>query len=199
MLRDDFAAEVLNTAVEAVLKAPKWIAEQLAACARETIDSHSTEGESPEKLEYEIRQITQKKEYILDAFFSRDITKEEMRQMNERYDRRLSELHTALCAAREREQLSYETGTLPSDIAAHIAFLDACDRDELFFRSLLNSMTVYPDRRMVIRLNLLPEKWRFVLDYLADMRLRTDDKGCYHNPSVPMSVSRPFSSSKGIL
>lgn len=132
------------------------------------------------------------------SFFSRDITREEMRLMNERYDRRLSELQTALCSAREREQLSYETETQPSDIAAHIAFLDACDRDELYYRSLLNSMNVYPDRRVVIRLNLLPEKWRFVLDSLADMRLRTGDKGCQYDPSVPISVKSPFSSSKGM-
>ena len=143
-----------------------------------------TNGESTEKLEYEIRQLTRKKESILDAFFSKDITKEEMRLMNERYDHQMAELQRALHAAREREQLSYEVSALKADVKAHIGELLAGEVDESFFKSVLDTMIVYPERRIELRLQLLPQKWRFVLDSIADIRRRSG-VGCHFNPDVP--------------
>ncbi len=196
LLRDDFAQEVLKTAAGAILAAPKWATDQITACTKAEIQrSEIAGGDSAEKLEYEIQQVTRKKESILDAFFSKDITKEEMRLMNERYDRQLATLQSGLRAAREREQLSYETATLKADVKSHIGDLLGREADEAFQKAILDTMIVYPDRRLEVRLNLLPIKWRFVLDSIADIRRRS---GCHLDPSVPMSVSRPLSSSKGI-
>ena len=118
--------------------------------------------------------------------------------MNERYDRQTAELRTSLQATREREQLNYETDTLRSDVRAHIASLTGREGEEGYDRNLLDSMTVYPDRRVAVRLNLLPRKWQYVLDSLAKIRQKTSGEGCLYDPSVPISVSRPLSSSKGM-
>lgn len=191
MLRDDFAAEVLKTAADTVLAMPKWTTEGVTACTMAELQhSEITGGDSAEKLEYEIQQITKKKESTLDAFFSKDITKEEMRLMNERYDRQLAQLQTGLQAAREREHLSYETGTLKADVKAHMGALTGKDVDEPFCKSVLDTIIVHPDRHLEVRLNLLPQKWRFVLDSIADIHRRSGT-GCHYDPSVPMSVSRP--------
>ena len=198
MLRDDFAMEILKTASKAVLASPGWIIDLVSTCARAEIRrSEIKNGDSAEKLEYEIRQLTQKKESILDAFFSKDITKEEMRLMNERYDRQMAELQTNLQAAREREWLTYETATLKADVKMHISDLAGREVDESFCQAILDTITVYPDRRAELRLNLLPQKWRFVLNSIADIRHRSG-AGCHYDPSVPISVSNPFSSSKGM-
>lgn len=195
LIRDDFAMEVLKIAIDAVWADFKWITEQVSACTKAEIKcSEITSGGNAEKLEYEIRQLIKKKESILDAFFSKDITKEEMRLMNERYDRQLEEFQTDLHAAREREQLSYETATLKADVKSYLGELASREADEPFFKSILDTMIVYPDRHLEIRLNLLPQKWRFVLDSIADIRRRTGDAGCHFDPSVPTSVSRPCSS-----
>lgn len=127
----------------------------------------------------------------MDAFFSKDITKEEMRWMNERYDRELEELHSSLQAAREREKLSYDTTTLQADVKAHIKELMDRGVDELFEKEMLDVAIIYPDRRLEVRLNLLPMQWRFVLDAVARIRRKN---GCHYDPSVPMSVSRPLAS-----
>ena len=52
-------------------------------------------------------------------------------------------------------------------------------------------MTVYQDGRVEVALNLLPAKWTYVLDGLEKYRaqIRAHDAS-----SVPISVSRPFSS-----
>ena len=118
--------------------------------------------------------------------------------MNERYDRQMAELQTGLQAAREREQLTYETASLKADVKMHIGDLVGREVDESFCKAMLDMITVYPDRRAELRLNLLPQKWRFVLDSIADIRHRSG-AGCHYDPSVPMSVSRPFSSSNGML
>ena len=117
--------------------------------------------------------------------------------MNERYDRQMAELQTGLQAAREREQLTYETASLKADVKMHIGDLVGREVDESFCKAMLDMITVYPDRRAELRLNLLPQKWRFVLDSIADIRHRSG-AGCHLDPSVPISVSRPFCSSNGM-
>ena len=191
-VRDDFAHVVLKTSVAAVLKSSDWSTDLIANCAiAEIMRSKSDSGESVEKMEHEIQQVRQKKEGILDAFFSKDITKEEMRWMNERYDRELEELHSSLQAARERDKLSYDTTTLQADVKAHIKELMDREVDELFEKEILEVAIVYPDRRLEVHLNLLPMQWRFVLDAVARIRRQS---GCHYDPSVPMSVSRPLAS-----
>ena len=191
LLRDDFATRMLQDASGAAMTARRWLTEQVTACTLDVIErSKVTNGDSSEKLEHELQQIKLKKEAILDAFFSRDITKEEMRLMNERYDAQTEQLRTSLLAAREREQLSYETSMLKGDVRAHIAELAGKGEDEVFYRNLLDGLTVYADRRVEVRLNLLPRKWRFVLDSLDDIRRRLAPTGFYFNPAVPTKGSK---------
>lgn len=111
--------------------------------------------------------------------------------MNERYDRQMAELQIGLQAAREREQLTYETS---ADVKAHIGELVSREVGESFYMSILDIMTVYPERRVELRLNLLPQKWRFVLDSIADTRRRSSGTGCHFDPYVPISVSNALSS-----
>ena len=197
MFRDDFATEILKTATGAVLKAHRWSVSQVSVCTEDVIERNKiTKGDSSEKLEYEIKEITKKKEDILDAFFSRDITKEEMRLMNERYDRQLEQLKINLIAAREREQLSYETSMLSSDIKAHIRDLIEREQNEIFFRNVLDTLIVYADRRVEVRLNLLPQKWRFVLDSMEDIRRRLCGNMSYFELSVPTKGSKWDTSDK---
>ncbi|MBO4938988.1 MAG: hypothetical protein J6C98_08355 [Oscillospiraceae bacterium] len=97
----------------------------------------------------------------------------------------------------ERERLTYETATLKADVKMHISDLVSREVDENFCKAMLETITVYPDRRAELQLNLLPQKWRFVLDSIADIRHRSG-VGCHFDPSVPISVSKPLSSSKGM-
>lgn len=196
LVRDDFAHIVLKTAAGAALAAPQWVAEQITACTKDELErSEIVTGDSAEKLEYEIQQVTQKKADILDAFFSKDISKEEMRLMNERYDHQLTQLKSGLYAAREREQLSYETATLQADVKSHIQELTGREVDESFEKAILDTMIVYPGRRLEVRLNLLPAKWRDLLDSIAHICRQSR---CHFDLSVPTSVKRPFSSGYGM-
>ena len=54
---------------------------------------------------------------------------------------------------------------------------------EVFYKNLLDHMVVYKENKVEVCLNRLPQKWIFALEPL-----------CRNGPSVPISVSRPFSS-----
>ena len=131
--------------------------------------------------------MAKKREAALDAFFSQSITKAEMRQMIERYDRESAQLRSRLTAARTRVEATFNKANLELDIRAKASALLLGERaSETFYKTILDQMVVYPDRRVKVRLNLLPRTWTFVLERLEQRTQNT--------PSVPMSVSRAFSS-----
>lgn len=76
--------------------------------------------------------------------------------MNERYDHQLVELQSGIHAARQRERLHYDTATLPGDVKSHVQALKGREVDKSFQEVILDTMIVYPGRRLEIRLNLLP-------------------------------------------
>ena len=199
LLRDDFAEEILKSAIKSVQLDTKSVMIAVTKAASSQISQYEQgSGESTQRLTWELSELQKKKEDVLAAFFDKTITKEEMRMMNERFDRQTANLSARLHAARQRELLSYETASLKADVREHLNSLAASEQDESFLRSVLNCIVVHPDRLLELRLNLLPPKWRFVLDSMADLHRRSDKNGCHYAPSVPMSVSSPFRSSKGM-
>ena len=118
--------------------------------------------------------------------------------MNERFDRQTADLSARLHAARQRELLSYETASLKADVREYLRDFTSTELNEAFLRSTLGCLIVHPNRHLEHQLNLLPQKWRFVLDSMADLHRRSDNLGCHYDASVPISVSRPLSSSKGM-
>ena len=169
MLRDEQALDMLKQAVAALELDRKRIVENVTALALEAICAgERSDTDSAEKLEHEIEQVQKKKEDVLDAFFSQTITKEEMRSMNDRYDAKLAALRERLQAAREREAMRYDTESLAADVRAQVrAILSGETDSEVFYKNILDQMTVWPDSRVELRLNLLPMKWIFVLERLT--------------------------------
>ena len=172
MVRDELAVDMLKQAVAALDLDRKWIADNVTALAVEAIQAgEQGSAENAEKLEHEMEQLTKKKEDVLDAFFSQSITKEEMRMMNERYDRQMAELQTRLDAVREKEQLHYDTNRLGADVRKQVNAILSGDTDsEVFYKNILDHMVVYKDCHVELRLNLLPMKWVFVLERLARLK-----------------------------
>lgn len=165
MIRDDLAMDMLMTSLQSAQMDTKRIINNVTALAAEAIHA-SAKGstESAEKSEYEIKQITKKKEDVLDAFLAKDITREEMGMMNERYDNQIARLNERINAVRDREKMIYDTSQLQDDVRKQVADIVSCKTDsEVFYRSLLDKMVVYHDGRVELKLNLLPQKWVFVI------------------------------------
>lgn len=184
-------------------------------------------------MEASIKELEDKKREVLDAFFSRVISKEDVRFMNANYDEQIHAQTEKLAALRNLNSLEYDIRDLSDDILAHMQMIAKGNPDnELFCKNLLDKLVVYPDRRIEVKLNLMPPSWAYVLARLEELKkLKTaenerchnypsvsalfdsnsqnlpDEKvlvrndfssGCLFYPSVPMSVKRPFNSSKGM-
>ncbi|MDY3984191.1 recombinase family protein [Dysosmobacter sp.] len=220
MLRDEVAMDILKQGIQSLQMDTDWIIHNVSALALEAIREGETESaDSEEQLQYQIDQLTKKKEAVLDAFFSQTVTKEEMRLMNERYDQELAALDQRMQAVREKQKLCYDAGSLAADVRQKVKAIVCGETDsEVFYKNILDHMTVYRGGRVELHLNLLPQKWVFVLDRLHDFRQKTgvsqfdtdvlpesalekskENQGfqasvSLSEPAVPISVSSAFSS-----
>ena len=224
MIRDDVAMEILKQSVQSLQMNTDWIIQNVTALAMEAIRlGETSSNETEEQLQYKIEQITKKKEAVLDAFFSQTVTKEEMRLMNEKYDGQLNDLQSRLQAVRKKENLCYDMTQLARDVSKEVTAVVRGEKEsEVFYKNILDHMTVFKDNRVELRLNLLPHKWAFILGKLHDFRQKTgvslNDNAVstksgsqkseeyqglsvpvsLNTDAVPMSVSRPFNSEYGM-
>ena len=165
-LREDAAMDILRQAIQSLRIDRERIIQNVAALAAEAVRDGEQEGENcVGNLEVEIRRIKGKKEDVLDAFFSKRITEDEMRMMNGRYDSQLTSLQQQLEAVQSREQTCWDPDRLRADLEKRIADIVSCRMDsEVFYKTVLDHMTVYRDGRIEVRLHLLPQTWVFLPD-----------------------------------
>lgn len=194
MIRDDVAMEIVKQGLQSLQMDTAWVISNVSALAVEAIRAgESVSTDTEEKLQYEMDKITKKKEAVLDAFFSKTVTKEEMRMMNERYDGQLSELQDRLEAVRQKGALHYDLEQLSADVRQEVAAIVNGDtQSEVFYKNVLDHLTVYRDNRVELRLNLLPQKWVFVLDKMQELRRK--ERVSHSESALPMSVKTAFSS-----
>lgn len=187
LLREELAMDILKQSLAALRMDREGIIQNVTSLALEAIQiGEEGNADRAEELEYEISQLNKKKADVLDAFFSGQITKEEMRLVNRRYDGELETLQKRLEAARARGSITYETERLRDDIGRQVTEIVNGKADsEALYKNVLDRMVVYKDKKVEVYLNLLPQKWTFVLENL---------RGSQNEPSVPISVSRPLAS-----
>ena len=206
-LRDELAMDMLKKSLSTIQMDKKWIINNVVSITMDAIaNCENDDFDLKEKIQYEMELIIDKKQNVLDAFFSKNITKEDMRMMNKRYDKQIGELQERLQAVKAREQIHYETGSLKSDVRKQVTdMVSGLTESEIFYKNVLDQMIVYPDQRVEVKLNLLPQKWIFVLQKLSELNHPSDhrnlpetdsqsQKVCNNNPSLPMSVKIPATS-----
>ena len=204
-LRDELAMDMLKKSLSTIQMDKKWIINNVVSITMDAIaNCENDDFDLKEKIQYEMELIIDKKQNVLDAFFSKNITKEDMRMMNKRYDKQIGELQERLQAVKAREQIHYETGSLKSDVRKQVTdMVSGLTESEIFYKNVLDQMIVYPDQRVEVKLNLLPQKWIFVLQKLSELNHPSDhrnlpetdsqsQKVCNNNPSLPISVSIPM-------
>lgn len=165
-IRDELAMDMLRQALRTLQIDRTWIIDNVTNIALETLRSNENSyRDSEDKLLYEIEQITKKKENVLDAFFSKNITIEEMRMMKERYDNQLDGLQERLQAVKEQERSNNVTDTLKETIQKQVTdMMSGFTESEIFYKNVLDQIVVYPDRRVELKLKLLPQRWVFIFE-----------------------------------
>ena len=140
------------------------IINNVTALALEAIqDDEMGSGDNPERLRFEIGRVQQKKEAVMDSYFSEEITKEEMQAMNRKYDGLIKELRQRQMDAELRQKEKRDPKALRSAIQSEVTdILSGKIKSEAFCKNMLESLTVFKDRHMELRLNCLPQLFRFV-------------------------------------
>ena len=162
LVRDDDAMHMLKTAVQSLPMDTPAIIRNVTTLAMDAI--RATQGgtaDEPARLQWELERIQQKKEAVMDAYFSGDITKGDMLAMKRRYDDRSAALQARLQAAAQAQrdgQMQRLRAAIQSEVAALLR-LDI--ESEVLCKTVLDRLTVFPDRHMELRLHDLPQVFCF--------------------------------------
>ena len=192
-IRDDIAMDLLRRSVNDVTLDKKAIISSLARIVESVLASGEDSGEQElRRLELELEKLQARNDTIHDRFFDESITKADYQRAKARCESEMNRVQEKIAAIKQRQTLNTDTQTLKPDIRAAITgIVSGRTADDDFYGHLLQQMTVYRDGRVEVALNLLPAKWVYVLDGLEKYRAKI---GGHDASSVPISVSRPFSS-----
>ena len=163
LVRDDDAMQMLKTSIRSLTMDINSIVNNVTTVALEAIQ----EGESgmvddPQRLQNEIDRIQKKKETMMDSYFSGEITNEDMQTMNRKYDGQIEELRRYQKEAELRQQEKRDAKALRAAIRSEVSgILNGEIESDVFCKTMLDSLTVYKDRHMELRLNKLPQVFQF--------------------------------------
>lgn len=163
LVRDDDAMHMLKTAIKSLRIDRKSITRNVTTLVLEAIEAGERgTKDTPEQLQYELDRIQKKKEVVMDTFFSGDITKEDMRTMKMRYEAQEETLQERLQRAELRLEQGCSNRRLREEIQYEIAaLLNGESESEVLSKILLDSLTVYKNRRIELRLKNLPQVFLF--------------------------------------
>ena len=127
-----------------------------------------------ESLHQEQTTIVEKKKKVLDAFFAGQISREDMRLMNGIYDSRLAAIRQDLVILQgEIDAISISNNQKLKEVEdCLISIVCRGDAPDRFYLSLLDRMTVYPDKKVELTLRSLPLCWTYRL--LSGQKLKQE-------------------------
>lgn len=164
LVRDDDALHMLKIAIRSLPVDAEAIIRNVANLALEAIeDSGSTITDDLRKIAAAIERLQNKKEAVMDSYFSGDITKEEMQAMNRNYDRQKEQLLQRKKEAelRRKEHRDPEAlcGTLETQVSGILTMETI---SQAFCKSMVDTLTVFRDRHMELRLQGLAQVFHFL-------------------------------------
>ena len=163
LVRDDDALQMLKTAVRSLSVDFEAVICNVTELALDAVlADQSTARDDPDRLQQELTRILQKKEAVMDAYFSREISKEEMVSFTGKYKKQQNNLQKRLEEAENRKNSGQDSSALRRKIHSEVtAILTGETESEAFYKTILESLTVFKDRHMELRLNWLPQVFHF--------------------------------------
>lgn len=158
LIRDDDAIDMLKTAIQNLQINRARIIRHVAELALSAKKNSGASFESPQKIDLEIEKIRKKRERVLDSYFSRQISAEDMINMKQKYEDQIASLSQKLDMARQAAA-NIKIDDIQDELES---ILSGKKESEVFYKMILHSLTVYKDRHMELRLNHLPLVFRFV-------------------------------------
>ena len=163
LVRDDDAMQMLKTAIRALPMDFEAVIRNVSELILDAILSGQTDArDDPHRLRQELERLQEKRAAVLDAYFSGEITREDMQAMSDQYERQRNGIQRRLEEAAKRKARKLDPEGLRADIQREVAAILKGDTEsEVFYKTLLQSLTVFKDRHVELRLNHLPQIYHF--------------------------------------
>ena len=163
LVRDDDAMQMLRTAIRSLPVDFQRVIRNMTQLVTEAARrGENGNREESERLKSDMERIRQKKEAVMDSYFSREISKEDMQAMNRKYDCRLEELRRKLRDTNKQLVENRDACDIRLMLETEITAILYGEREcEVFYKSVLESMTVFKNRHIELRLNWLPHVFIF--------------------------------------
>jgi len=163
LVRDDDAMQMLKAAIRALPMDFETVIHNVTELALEAVLTGQTAArDDPHRLRQELDRVQQKKEAMMEAYFSREISREDRITFTTRYEQQMSDLRKRLEEAQNRKDGKQDFTALRTQLYSEVsAILKGETESEVFYKMLLQSLTVFKDRHMELRLNHLPQVFHF--------------------------------------
>ena len=213
-LNDEDAKWMMQAVVSNLqLDMPKVIG-NLTGVIKDVLDYGGKEDKTA-RLQAQIASLSEKKQRLLELYMDKSITKQDFQSMSAKYDAEIAALNKEMQACEAQQQIRQNQDALLSEITATLHTVSSGrEWDDIFYRHLLDKITVYDDSRIEVYLNLLPAKWRFARagsgrcnfgtsvshkNPSPQTRMIKGNSGpmCNFGTSLPTSVKTPVTLSKG--
>ena len=167
-IRDEAGIEMIRQSVEKLIMDTETVIHDISRIVLEAIQSSQDNGQiNAERLKKEREQAETKKKGVLDAFFAKDISKEDMKLMNAEYDLCITQLNQKIAAAEKQGNLPYDPATLEKNIRDNVTdIVSGKAAPHSFYGNLLDHITACPGRQIEVHLKALPITWIYVLKHL---------------------------------
>lgn len=163
LIRDDDALNMVQTALKALQIDWEDVVGHVASLALEAIQAgQSNVSDTPERLEFEMEKLREKKERIMDAYLDGAFSKDEMLAMKGKYDAQIEALTDRLAVAEERQKNGTDRAQLKQSLCKKLtALLRGEQESEVLYKTILDKITVFKDRHMELTLSGLSQVYVF--------------------------------------
>lgn len=155
LVRDDDAIHMIKIALQNLNIDRNTLVNDVTALALSAVlAGEEGTNDKPEFLIHEMERVQGKKERMLDSFYEGMISREDMKAMNRKYDSQLASLRERLEKQKDEKCSSQETKTkIWEEICG---LLNGEIQSEVFYKHLVEQLTVYQDRHLELKLKHLP-------------------------------------------
>lgn len=160
----------------------------------QSIIAMDTGSSSKEKLKEQIHAVEDKRTRLIDLYMSSYITKEEFTEARAKCECEIADLQAAIDSMDKQREIIEKQQELICEISEAIhEIVSGMEYEDEFYKRILDRMVIVDKDTVDVYLNLLPMRWRYTVAKAS--QVGELEAGNISDASLPISVSRPFSSS----
>lgn len=173
----------------------------------EKIIQQDLSGVDIQSIRKQIDSCEDRKDKLLELYLSGELSREKYAEERDKQDSIKESLEDQIASVSQQKELLHRQEELMQSIKETIGeIIGGMEYEDEFYTQLLEKMVVVDQEHVDVYLNLLPFAWKFALSKVAPGADSTErnisdasvPEWNISDASVPISVSSPFSSSKGI-